>query len=92
MPTRSDRAKRLRPSCAAFLSAVAAPESSRINPMRFQRCNFLISARGTPNPVKMRSVCGIVSFLKSASVPVTVPGLTFAVVGMSGSFGGCRRT
>mmetsp|Transcript_10688 Transcript_10688/g.45528 ORF Transcript_10688/g.45528 Transcript_10688/m.45528 type:complete len:278 (+) Transcript_10688:1381-2214(+) len=56
MPTRSDRAKRDKPLCSALLSAVAAPESSRIKPMRFQRCRDLIWLIATPNPVRMRSV------------------------------------
>ena len=92
MPTLRDRAKRLKPLCSAFLSAVAAPDSSRIRPILFQRCRDLIVDSGTPKPFRMRSDWGMVSLRRSASVPVTVPGLTLGCVETWSSLGGCLRT
>ena len=92
MPTLRERAKRLKPLCSAFLSWVAAPDSSRIKPILFQRCSDLIVDSGTPKPFKIRSDWGMVSLRRSASVPVTVPGFTLGWASTTVSFGGCRRT
>ena len=44
-----------------------------------------MTSSSMPKFFNMRAACGMVSFLKSAAVPVTVPGCTF---GRSSSGGG----